>query len=43
MVLLVLAIWKQQEGCLAKEFLKEHIRMDWPGLGNEVRAIYARI
>lgn len=33
---LVLAIWGQEENCLAREVLNEQVRMGWPGLGREV-------
>jgi hypothetical protein len=38
-ILLVLAIWRQEDGCLAREVLQEQVRMGWPGLGSEVQAI----
>ena len=40
-VLLVLAIWEQEEGCL--EVLEEQVRMDWPGLTREVQVICKEI
>ena len=38
-ILLVMAIWEQEESCLAREVLTEQVRLGWPGLGAEVRAI----
>ena len=35
----MLAIKEQEDGCLAKEVLKEQVRMEWPGLVQEVKAI----
>ena len=42
-ILLVLAIKEQEDGCLAKEVLKEQVRMEWPGLGQEVKDICKEI
>ena len=41
--MLVMAIWNQEESCLAREVLTEQVRMGWPGLGTEVRAICQEI
>ena len=38
-ILLVLAIWQQEEGSLARQVLEEQVRMDWPGLAREVQEI----
>ena len=38
-VLLLLAIQEQEEDGLASEVLEQQLRMDWPGLGQEVRKI----
>ena len=38
-VLLHLAIQEQEDGGVAREVLEEQIRMEWPGLGMEVRNI----
>ena len=35
----MLAIWGQEDSCL----LQEQVRMDWPGLGREVRDICHKI
>ena len=42
-ILLVLAIWGQEDSCLARQVLKEQVRMGWPGLGREVRDICQKI
>ena len=42
-ILLVLAIKEQEDDCLAKEVLKEQVRMEWPGLGQEVMDICREI
>ena len=42
-VLLVMAIKEQEDDCLAKEVLKEQVRMEWPGLGQEVKDICREI
>ena len=42
-VLLVVAIWEQEEDCLAREVLEEQVRMDWPGLAREVQDICKEI
>ena len=38
-ILLVLAIWPQEEGSLARQVLEEQVRMGWPGLAREVQDI----
>ena len=38
-LLLYLAIQEQDEGGLARDVLDQQVRMDWPGLGEEVRRI----
>ena len=38
-ILLVLAIWGQEDSCLAKYVLRQQVRMGWPGLGRDVRNI----
>ena len=42
-ILLVLAIKEQEDGCLAKEVLQEQVRMERPGLGQEVMDICREI
>ena len=36
---ILLAIWQQEEGSLAREVLEEQVRMGWPGLAREVQEI----
>ena len=38
-ILLVLAIWRQEEGSLARQVLEEQFRMGWPGLARVVQDI----
>ena len=38
-VLLVLAIWQQDEDSLARQVLEEQVRLGWPGLAKEVQEI----
>ena len=42
-ILLVLAIWEQEDSCLARQVLQEQVRMGWPGLAREVRDICHKI
>ena len=42
-ILLVLAIWGQEDICLARQLLQEQIRMGWPELGREVMEIFQKI
>ena len=42
-ILLVLAIWGQEDSCLARQVLQEQVRMGWPGLAREVRNICHKI
>ena len=42
-VLLAVAIREQEEGCLAREVWEEQVRMGWPGLAREVKAICKEI
>ena len=42
-VLLDVAIREQEEGCLAREVWEEQVRMGWPGLAREVKAICKEI
>ena len=39
----MLAIKEQEDSCLAKEVLKEQVKMEWPGLGQEVKEICKEI
>ena len=39
----MLAIWGQEDSCLARQVLQEQVRMGWPGLGREVRDICHKI
>ena len=38
-ILLVAAIWQQEEDCLARQVLEEQVRQRWPGLAREVKEI----
>ena len=42
-ILLVMAIWQQEEDCLARQVLEEQVRQGWPGLASEVKEICRQV